>query len=154
MKVSIARALSIKKRLVGEIEKTANIIRENNSWRSDNTPEYDAKEMFQKLVQLKGRLIKIKTIISLANDKIQEKIFELSEQKDLIKTVKTIDTKKGKHHESIGRFGGDSVEIDYSCGISRKELDEIISKAQDKIDNIQAELDHHNAITMVEIPDE
>jgi hypothetical protein len=151
--ITLARALSLKKRFVGDADRLAKLVVENNSHRADNTPEYDAEEVLQKYINLNGKLIAIKTAISTANAPIQGKIFKLAELKSYIQTLRKIPTKSGKHMETVGRYGSDPVDMEFKCAITRTALDEMIAATQDDIDALQAELDAFNAVTKIEFED-
>jgi len=149
-KITLSKALSLKKRLVGDIERLAKIIISNNSWRVDNEPEYDVNETYDKYVQAKKKLVDLKTAISAANAPIQGKIFQLAELKDQINTVRKIEAKKGKRLETVGRYGSESAEFEFTCAMGRKTLDEMTTILQDGIDELQADLDAFNANTQIE----
>ena len=151
--ITLARALSLKKRFVGDAERLAKLVVENNSYRADNDPEYKAIEVLDKYVEMNAKIVRIKAAISAANAPIQEKIFKLAELKGYIQTLRKIPTKSGKHMESMGRYSSESVDMEFKCDISRTSLDDMISATQDDIDELQAQLDAFNATTKIEFKD-
>lgn len=150
MQITLSRALSIKKRLIGEIERLGKLLTEHNSHRVENTPEYDTNDVLKKWVATKEKLVALKDAINKANQPIQAKIFKISELKDTIVLLRKIPTKTGKHYEGTGRYGSEQVEMEFKSVISRSDLDELIEATQDDIDEIQAELDAHNASISIE----
>lgn len=143
--ITLSRALSIKKRLAGDVDRLGKLLIGANYWRSENTPQYEAKELHEKLALTNQKLVAIKTAIAKANAPIQSKIFELAEKKGYIQVLRQIEVKEGKHHIETRRYSDNSVELEYVSAFSRKELDKMISDVQDEIDEIQAELDAFNA---------
>lgn len=151
MKITLSKALSLKKRLVGEIDRLGKIISANNSWRVENGSTYDiVNDVYPKYLKAKDDLSRIKTAINAANHPIQAGIFKLAELKDTIVTLKKIEPKKGKHFESTSKYGSESVEINFDCAFDRKTLDNMIVTIQDEIDELQSELDAFNAVNHID----
>jgi hypothetical protein len=97
-----------------------------------------------KAVELTLELTELKTKIHLANALVYDKIFRMAELKNRIKELRKIPTEEGK------------TEARYSSVVSVKEveiniaqLDEMVKTLEARIEEIQAELDIHNATTNI-----
>jgi hypothetical protein len=144
--MNVAQALKRKARLLKEINDKWNIIRNHNSIISGNRRKYDIKIELDAVEKLIGELVELKTKIHLANAPVYSKIFLLSELKTQLRNLEGMNTAEGT--VDTGRYGTPSttfyeVEIDE---IYKNRLAKILSE---KIDELQDELDYHNATTQI-----
>jgi hypothetical protein len=144
--MNVAQALKRKARLLKEINDKWNIIRNQNSIISGNPRKYNIKVELDAVEKLIGELVELKTKIHLANGPVYSKIFLLSELKTQLRNFEGINTTEGTVDN--GRYGTPSttfyeVEIDE---IYKNRLAKILSE---KIDELQDELDYHNATTQI-----
>lgn len=139
--ISLARALTYKKRVVESLRKLD----------EGTKPETDIKLALQQREGLVKHLILLKLTLMEATKKIQEKIFELGEAKSEISIYQGLNTTSGRVRQHSYREG-DSV-ITFTAVISKQEKDKTVKALQEKIDNLQQEIDAHNNTTKIEIPE-
>lgn len=172
MKVTLARALKEKNRLVGELNRIRAIFNESNLVRkvigvpaNSNTTELDstyvnglaAKErgnnspvkLFSTYEKMKERLVAIKTAITKANAGAAELLVSLTEAKSMLSELGTFSTGR----TTVEPYGNESrflinhfeLDSDYFLAVNKKYTD--------KVNSLQDEIDEYNAKTFVEIPD-
>lgn len=145
--MTIKNALKEKNRLVGIISIEMERLKSYNSIDVETKRPYDAKEAYRNVWDYTFSLIDLKTKIHLANAPVYNKIFKLSELKNLIKNLRELDCSEGK--VSPNRYSSTVETIQKSAQISIVDRDIIISDFVDEINNIQDELDNFNAITNI-----
>lgn len=142
--MNVSQALKQKNKLIVEIKKQYQIAQKFNSQEEGNVRRYSVQDALDKAAELTMELTDLKTKIHLANAPVYDKIFRMAELKNRIKELRKIPTDEGK------------VEARYSSVVSVKEveiniaqLDEIVQFLEARIEEIQAELDIHNATTQI-----
>lgn len=142
--MNVSQALKQKNKLIVEIKKQYQIAQKFNSQEEGNVRRYSVQNALDKAVELTMELTDLKTKIHLANAPVYDKIFRMAELKNRIKELRKIPTDEGK------------VEARYSSVVSVKEveiniaqLDEMVQTLEARIEEIQAELDIHNATTQI-----
>jgi len=142
--MNVSQALKQKNKLIVEIKKQYQIAQKFNSQEEGNVRRYSVQNALDKAVELTMELTDLKTKIHLANAPVYDKIFRMAELKNRIKELRKIPTDEGK------------VEARYSSVVSVKEveiniaqLDEMVQTLEARIEEIQAELDVHNATTQI-----
>jgi hypothetical protein len=103
-------------------------------------PEVSMKEWMQGVEDL----IELKAKIHRANAKVYDKIFRLAELKSMVKQLRNLDCSVGK--QSSYRREEPVVKTTVITLIQR---DEMIKKLEVQIEEIQEELDAHNAKTKI-----
>jgi hypothetical protein len=144
--MNVAQALKRKARLLKEINDKWNIIRNHNSIISGNRRKYDIKIELDAVEKLIGELVELKTKIHLANAPVYDKIFLLSELKTQLKNVEYINTAEGT--VDAGRYGTPST-VFYEVEIDEIYKNTLVKELSEKIDELQDELDYHNATTQI-----
>jgi hypothetical protein len=91
-------------------------------------------------------LVNLKTKMHMANAEVYDKIFRMSEYKSLVKYLKTLNCSQGTIVTS--RYG-DSTARQMTTVITEVERDALVEKYETLIDNLQTELDTHNATTHI-----
>lgn len=145
MKISLNKALKLKKKLASELAREKNKLN-HNSYHKDNTPRYNTTEVLDNILKLHKKLIDLKTIINTANSGIINKIFELEETKSYLVAIKSIPTREGV---SISTYSGAKEE--YVCTLNESDINNLEEKTIQLIDNLQDEIDAYNATTFIEI---
>lgn len=142
--MNVSQALKQKNKLIVEIKKQYQIAQKFNSQEEGNVRRYSVQSALDKAAELTMELTDLKTKIHLANAPVYDKIFRMAELKNRIKELRKIPTDEGK------------VEARYSSVVSVKEveiniaqLDEMVQFLEARIEEIQAELDIHNATTQI-----
>jgi hypothetical protein len=144
--MNVAQALKRKARLLKEINDKWNIIRNHNSIISGNRRKYDIKIELDAVEKLIGELVELKTKIHLANGPVYSKIFLLSELKTQLRNFEGINTTEGT--VDAGRYGNPSTTF-YEVEIDEIYKNTLVKELSEKIDELQDELDYHNATTQI-----
>ena len=142
--MNVSQALKQKNKLTVELKKQYQIAQKFNSQEEGNVRRYSVQDALDKAAELTIELTDLKTKIHLANAPVYDKIFRMAELKGRIKELRKIPTEEGK------------AESRYSSVVSVKEveiniaqLDEMVQSLEARIEEIQAELDVHNATTQI-----
>ena len=118
----------------------------NNSMDEGAVRSYDPKESLEQALQMVDDLVNLKTKMHMANAEVYDKIFRMSEYKSLVKYLKTLNCSQGTIVTS--RYG-DSTARQMTTVITEVERDALVEKYETLIDNLQTELDTHNATTHI-----
>ena len=142
--MNVSQALKQKNKLIVEIKKQYQIAQKFNSQEEGNIRRYSVQNALDKAVELTMELTDLKTKIHLTNAPIYDKIFRMAELKNRIKELRKIPTDEGKVE---ARFS--SVASVKEVEINIAQLDEMVQTLEARIEEIQAELDVHNATTQI-----
>lgn len=153
MKVSLAKALRLRKELVGRIAHTQRIIAANNST-TDIAPKVHDIPALLILVQRKlAELSMLTASLQKANEKVLYDITHLAQLKGMIVVLKNMDVFAGKKDVAVG-YGSASKEVTYVAQVSETKRDEMVTRLQDEISATQDRLDAHNATNHIDVPDD
>ena len=150
--MNIAQGLKEKNRITGRISRLERQINQYNRYLSTEEPEFDINELNALLSKERECLIAIKTRISKANNNIVDKLVLLEETKSELAFWQN---RFGNHgpatkEELIFPRGGTEQQtvIRLSC-ITTKDIFEKEEQLQKVINNLQDEIDTHNATTLI-----
>jgi hypothetical protein len=141
--MTIKQALKEKNKLTKQINSLVVRIQKYNSMEEGSVRTYDPGQDMDNLTKTVSDLVTLKNQIHMANQKVYNKIFRLSEYKGLVKYLRSIDCTEGKTNES--RRYGESETIIKTTVFNQIEMDNLISYYEGEIEKIQEELDVHNA---------
>ena len=136
--------LKKKNKLAIELKKQYAIAQKFNSQEAGNPRRYSVQDALDKAAEITAELIELKTRIHLANAPVYSKIFRMAELKGRIKELKKVPTDEGKHE---GRYGSAPSEKEVEINIA--QLDGFVATLEASIEEIQSELDVHNATTTI-----
>ena len=165
MRMSIARALKEKKRIIGEMNTIHARINDNNVVHvmvrladgkvPDAAPEelaryrkFDLNKLLEDWYRFRGRLIEIKTALHKANDEIAEKLIILTELKSELTQIENtpmMNNEKTFANESYGRI----TDVVFDSSYYMAEIDRIRAE----INELQDAIDEYNATHYIEIAD-
>ncbi len=158
--VTVAKALKLKKRVLGKINRVTKSIHECNSVLAENTPRHDVLELVKTRQLLVDYLIAIKVAISRANDPmpvgvtinrpnnpIVKDIYRLAELRGEIAFWEGIDTTDGL----VSTMYRAEAPNSYKATIKENDVEERVAELEKRIDEIQDKLDAHNATTKIEV---
>ncbi len=145
--VSLAKALKIKNRLTGRLNKTTQNIQHYNSTLESQAEVVDVREQLKLRERLRDSLVTLKTAMFRANLEIQETILTLGEAKAEIQLYNGVDTTDGDqtHHYQ-------NTPVKYRAVLKRGDVDAKLAELEGVIDTLQDKLDEYNIRTKVEIP--
>jgi hypothetical protein len=144
--MNIKQALKEKNKLAKKVTDLMDRTNRNNSMDEGAVRSYDPKESLEQALQMVDDLVNLKTKMHMANAEVYDKIFRMSEYKSLVKYLKTLNCSQGTIVTS--RYG-DSTTRQMTTVISEVERDSLVEKYETLIDNLQTELDTHNATTQI-----
>ena len=154
MSITLARALKLKNKLAGEIKDLKNKMMSKNVvlvGKNTNleivTNKYNVHDMYKEIKDKKSKLVNLKIIINDANREIIHKIFSISELKDTLKFISSLDTREGL----VSRGYVDSEPQEYFSQIDDNERDKIKKELETQIDVIQEEIDQYNHNTVIDV---
>jgi hypothetical protein len=144
--MNIKQALKEKNKLAKKVTDLMDRTNRNNSMDEGAVRSYDPKESLEQALQMVDDLVNLKTKMHMANAEVYDKIFRMSEYKSLVKYLKTLNCSQGTIVTS--RYG-DSTTRQMTTVITEVERDALVEKYETLIDNLQTELDTHNATTQI-----
>ena len=147
--MNIKQALKKKNKLVGLIHEEFYKASQYNVIDEGNPRPYSATESIGKWMQLTNELIVLKTAIHKANLPVYDKIFEMSELKNQVKSLKSLNCASGK--VSTSRWGSESEPVIKHAEINIVERDSMIKNLESRIETLQDELDQWNHNTLIEL---
>ena len=156
MKVSLARALQVKKRIKEDISKTSSIIQSENQIIEGNKRNYDIRLMLEKRRSLVKKLTDLKLKIEESGFPIRRAIFDLDELKSESSFLQSITTDEGKIYNRFGlalAAAAQVVEV-HVVVINKLEVADSVKKIEQQIDELQYNvIDKHNNSTFIDIED-
>lgn len=163
MKMSLARALKEKNRLIGEMNRLWTLVIQNNQvvvqipLKKDETfvaPDdsvilakmtVDVKDLYKQYIAAKERLLKVKAAITRANAGAAETLVKLAEAKSALARINQI---------SVGQANDRPYSEYVQCvrfALDNKwHLDEV-KRLTDEVNALQDEIDEYNAKTSIEL---
>ena len=148
MKISIAQALKFKNKKIKELNTLFSRAQQNNSIVEGRNRAYSSIKMLEQAQIKMDELINIKAAISTANQKIQNKIYRLSELKSFVSNLQRMSTQNGPQEK-----GYSDTIVNYITEIDTVTNDEMIDKFEKEIEKIQEDLDKFNHATQIEVID-
>ena len=142
--MNVKQALKQKNKLVTDLKAQYEILKKYNSIEEGNPRRYSMMNTLEKIKTLQGELVDLKTKIHKANQPVYDKIFALAELKGMIKELKKVSTEEGKVNERYG-----SVVSVKEVELNVTDIDSAVSILESQIEQLQNELDVHNATTQI-----
>lgn len=164
MKVTLAKALKLRKRLVERIAKVSADIQTYNHVQgirvlnADGSVKTEAKFVREvdvlKLVEeredLKKKLVDLKVALNRGNQKQQEKILLLSELKDSLTFYRGLPVTTGDDNGFSYRENTVTV---HDSVLKKADVDKKVDELQKLLDQTQEEIEAFNWKTQIEVPD-
>lgn len=147
MKMTLSKALRWKKRAIEKLRQFESEVQEHNSHVEGEEPEVDVQDSLNKRQQWRDHLIVLKLQLMKVSEPIRHKIFALAETKSEIAFLQRVPVTHGKQRSRYR----EETELNYVATIRKAERDQMIQTLQDKIDQLQTEIDAFNAETVLEI---
>jgi len=157
MKVTIAKALNVKNRLVGEKNRLFSLVLANASRFEGQKTNYDVKELWKQYEATVAKLIAVKSAIAKANVNIYEKIYTISELKSKAAQMQQISTDETPHQEQeFNRVTGETKKgpiINRVVLFKDSELAALTLEIEAQIAKLHDEVTAYNYNTEIEIPE-
>jgi len=142
--MNVKQALKVKNKLVTDLKAQYEILKKYNSIEEGNPRRYSMADTIVKINQLSNELVELKAKIHKANQPVYHKIFDLAEVKGLIKELKKVPTDEGKQDSRYA-----SVLSVKEVELTIVDIQNIVEKLQERVEELQNELDIHNANTQI-----
>lgn len=149
-KITLARALKYKNRVVERMRKLEGDVQTNNSILAGSERDIDPVVALKERLSLEKHLVYLKLQLDATNAPIKILIAGLQELKGRIGFLTRINTSHGKVDARRTMFGQEG-EILYEAVIRKNELDKMVSEAQEEIDTTQEQIDQFNNKTLIEV---
>ena len=140
--MNIKQALKEKNKLAKKITDLMIRTEKYNSMDNGAVRSYNPDESLNQAIETMESLISLKTSVHLANAQVYEKIFRMAEYKSFVKTLKSLGCTEGTF---VQRSYGDTTTRQMTTVITEVQRDEMVEKYESMIDQLQSELDTHNA---------
>lgn len=147
-RMTLARALRYKKRVVETIRKLETDISENNSVLTGTEREVDVSVLLNQRDAWVKHLVDLKLAIQEATRPIQRLVLELAETKSEIAFFGKLDTTQGI---KVDRYGISDKEAKYESVVRKADKDARLKRLQERIDALQTKIDDHNTSVAVEV---
>ncbi len=145
--VTLAKALKLKNRQARTVTQLQERITGSNSYLVGSEVDFDAPALYADLKVQVGRLVDIKAAINDANAPVQRAIYRLAEVKGLVSFLRTISTRRGLQ---LLPYGAEDPQ-EYAAQMTAAEVTAEIERYEREIDDLQDELDSHNATVRIEV---
>ena len=144
--MNIKQALKLKNKLIKSISDNTKLLQQYNTVEVGNPRPYSPTLLMGDISKSTYELIEIKSKIHRANAPMFEKIFEMSELKSNIKSLQKLDCTEGKSNRDRYRM---ESELVLTSEVSLVERNEIIRGMEDRIEELQDEMDVFNSNTEI-----
>jgi hypothetical protein len=144
--MNIKQALKLKNKLIKSISENTRLLQQYNTIEVGNSRPYSPTVLLVEITRATDKLVELKSKIHRANAPMFEKIFEMSELKSTIKAVQKLECTEGKSNRDRYRM---ESELVLTSEISLVDRNEFIKKIEDRIEQLQDEMDVFNATTEI-----
>lgn len=144
--MNIKQALKLKNKLIKLISENTRLLQQYNTIEVGNSRPYSPTELLVEISKTTDELVELKSKIHRANVPMFEKIFEMSELKSTIKAVQKLECTEGKSNRDRYRM---ESELVLTSEISLVNRNEFIKKIEERIEQLQDEMDVFNATTEI-----
>jgi hypothetical protein len=144
--MNIKQALKLKNKLIKSISDNTKLLQQYNTVEVGNPRPYSPVKLMGEISKSTYELIDLKSKIHRANAPMFEKIFEMSELKSNIKALQKLDCTEGKSNRDRYRM---ESELVLTSEVSLVERNDIIKKMEDRIEELQDEMDVFNSNTEI-----
>jgi len=149
MKMKLSKALKVKNRLAGEVNRLQTLFARDNSAEQSRV-NTNVANIELEMKEVVANLIEIKTKITQANIGIYEMLARKNEVASMKAFYERLNTRDGTFKERDYNAGQD-IETVYVAFITRDKVDELSKAYQKEIDSLQDEIDEYNATTAIEV---
>ena len=141
--MTLAKALKVKNRLIGQLNSLREQATAHNNGRSDLTTSINIQDVWTELEEVKSRLIDLKGKVAVATAPISPKLVQMAELKSELKFIEEISVHEGTLDIGYGATTPKVVTwLPYLTEVAKakkmKELKEQIASTQDEVDEFNA----------------
>jgi hypothetical protein len=144
--MNIKQALKEKNKLAKKVTDLMERTNKYNSMDEGGIRSYDPQTSLSAARSAFEELVELKTKIHMANSKVYNKIFFMSECKSYVKYLKSLNCTEGT---IVKQSYGDTSVRQLTTVITEVQRDQMVEEFENMIEKIQSELDEHNATTHI-----
>jgi len=154
VKMTLAKALNHKNRLVGEKVRLFNLLRNTNSRREDAKTNYKPEELFKQYLEVVEKLIATKTAIAKANVAIYEQITRIAELKSQASELRQIPTNEAdeRQQQYNPKHEVEIIIIKHVAFLKDIDIDARVKAIEAEIEKLHDHVTAYNYSTHVEVP--
>ena len=145
--ITLAKALKLKNRLTGRLAKVQADIQAYNSVPQGQADQVNVPALTKAREELVGALVSLKTAINEANREVQRDIYELAEKKATAQFLAGLNTRHGPQPPGYPA----TVEVHYVAALKKADVDTLVVRLENEIDQLQDKLDQFNHDRRVEV---
>lgn len=147
--ISLAKALKLKNRLAGRLNKVQQDIQTYNSVLAEQAGQNDVPALCKTRDEIANNLVTLKTKIVFGNAEIQADLIQQGELKSKLAWLATLETRDGQE-----RHGYQNTEVTWVAALKKKDVDAETKKLEAEIDAIQDKLDNFNHTKKIEVSEQ
>jgi hypothetical protein len=151
--ISLAKALKIKNRLVGELASLQAVARQHNSLPIESRGEKSVSldKVWEDIQNTSNRIVELKSKIAVATAQIAPFLVDLAETKSTISFLETLPIKEGKEDTQIGYGVNSSLKtVVWNSYIDEASKNKLVKENKNRLDSLQDKIDEFNAITKID----
>jgi len=146
--VNLSKALKSKNRQVRLVNDLKKRIQEHNSVVEGTRRPFDIEKTYQELKSAVDKLVEIKAAINAANGPIQQHIYRMAELRGLAQFLRNMHVQEGAVYQY-----GMTAPANYEATFNAADIEELVQQLEAEADDLQDEVDAHNATVRINIPD-
>lgn len=151
--ISLAKALKIKNRLVGELASLQAVARQHNSLPIESRGEKSVRldKVWEDIQNISNRIVELKSKIAVATAQIAPFLVDLAETKSTISFLETLPIKEGKEDTQIGYGVNSSLKtVVWNSYIDEASKNKLVKENKNRLDLLQDKIDEFNAVTKID----
>lgn len=151
--ISLAKALKIKNRLVGELASLQAVARQHNSLPIESRGEKSVSldKVWEDIQNTSNRIVELKSKIAVATAQIAPYLVDLAETKSTISFLETLPIKEGKEDTQIGYGVNSSLKtVVWNSYIDEASKNKLVKENKNRLDSLQDKIDEFNAVTKID----
>jgi hypothetical protein len=145
--ITLAKALKVKNRLTGRLAKVQADIQAYNSVPEGQADQVNVTALMTTREELVGALVRLKTAINDANREAQGDIYDLAEKKAQAQFLAGVNIRHGPQPPVYPS----TVEVTYVAALKKADVDALVLRLENEIDQLQDRLDQFNHDRRIEV---
>jgi hypothetical protein len=145
--ITLAKALKVKNRLTGRLTKVQSDIETFNSVPVGQADQVNVPALMKLRDELVSALVNLKTAINDANRAAQRDIYDLAEKKATAQFLGGLNTRHGPQPPVYPS----TIEVNYIAAVKKSEVDALVLRLENEIDQLQDKLDQFNHDHKIEV---
>jgi hypothetical protein len=145
--ITLAKALKVKNRLTGRLAKVQADIQAYNSVPEGQAGQVNVPDLMKTREELVGALVGLKTAINDANRQVQRDIYDRAEKKATAQFLAGVNTR----HGPLPPVYPSTVEVVYVAALKKADVDALVVRLENEIDQLQDKLDQFNHVRKIEV---